>query len=338
MPQAEPGQKVVFVTGCSDGGIGAAIVLELASKGCFVYASARSVASMSTLEGPCIAKLDVDVADDESVRRATDEIYQREGRVDIVVSNAGVGCTGPILDISVDRARNTFDTNVFGLMRIVHNIVPRMAERARGLVVVIGSVRSEVSTPFTGIYSSSKAAVRTYTETLAMECQPLGIDVMLINPGSVTSNIVKNQGNMYHMPEKSLYKGFQDAIVHVMFQSQSKRWFDIHYEGPSVDTSATGVAAHVVGFIKGETLISLRDITLLDSVYIRELCTILGSFLSWLISFQVKSLRYNVLERDRLFWYASIVLLHAVIVVREQVSPGSGMIAFMESIVTSESE
>ncbi|KAF9266156.1 oxidoreductase [Marasmius fiardii PR-910] len=225
MPHAEPGQKVVFVTGCSDGGIGGAIAWDLAAKGCFVYASTRCLSSMSSLDGHSrIKKLVVDVTNDESVQKAIEEIYGTEGRIDIVVSNAGVGCTGPVLDITVEHARRTFDTNVFGLMRVVNNIVPRMAERRSGLVVVIGSVRSEVSTPFTGVYSSSKAAVRTYTETLSMECQPLGINVMLINPGSVTSNIVKNQGNAYHMPEKSLYKGFSDAIRHVMFQSQSKRY------------------------------------------------------------------------------------------------------------------
>lgn len=98
---------------------------------------------------------------------------------------------GPLLDITLEQAQKTYETNVFGLMRIVHAVVPRMAERKKGLIVVVGSIRSEMSTPFSGIYSSSKAAVRTYTETLSMECQPLGVDVMLINPGSVTSNIVK---------------------------------------------------------------------------------------------------------------------------------------------------
>ncbi|KAG7097490.1 hypothetical protein E1B28_004832 [Marasmius oreades] len=222
--QAEPRQKVVFVTGCSDGGIGGAIAGELAAKGCLVYASARSMTSMLSLEGPCIRKLEVDVRDDESVQKAAKEIYQNEGRIDIVISNAGIGCTGPVLDITIEHARKAYDTNVFGLMRVVNHIVPRMAERKSGLVVVIGSVRSEVSTPFTGIYSSSKAAVRTYTETLSMECQPLGINVMLVNPGSVTSNIVKNQGNTYRMPENSLYKSFLDPILHVMFQSQSKTY------------------------------------------------------------------------------------------------------------------
>ncbi|KAJ8087161.1 NADPH-dependent 1-acyl dihydroxyacetone phosphate reductase [Marasmius tenuissimus] len=224
MVHSDPAHKVVLITGCSDGGIGAALALELASKGCLVYASARCLNSMATLKGSRVRKLEVDVLDDTSVREAIEQICKEEGRIDIVVSNAGVGCTGPILDVPIEKALKAFDTNVFGLMRIVHNVVPRMAERNSGLVVVIGSVRSEISTPFTGIYSSSKAAVRTFTETLSMECQPLGVNVMLINPGSVTSNIVKNQGNAYHMPEKSLYKGFQDAIVHVMFQSQSKKY------------------------------------------------------------------------------------------------------------------
>ncbi|KAK7029370.1 NADPH-dependent 1-acyl dihydroxyacetone phosphate reductase [Paramarasmius palmivorus] len=178
---------------------------------------------MTTVTGPNIRHLQVDVTEQESIQAAVDEVYRQVGRIDILISNAGVHCTGPVLDITIEHAQRTYDTNVFGLMRLCKTIVPQMAERRIGLVVVIGSVRSELPTPFAGIYSSSKAAVRSYTETLSMECQPLGVNVMLINPGSVTSNIVKNQGT-YQAPEKSLYKNFSDAITHVMMQSQSKKY------------------------------------------------------------------------------------------------------------------
>ncbi|EEB93288.1 hypothetical protein MPER_08079, partial [Moniliophthora perniciosa FA553] len=109
---------------------------------------------MSTLTGPNIRHLQVDVTEQGSIQAAIEVVYEQEGRVDILISNAGVHCTGPVLDITLEHAQKTYDTNVFGLMRLVKAFVPRMAERRTGLVVVIGSVRSELPTPFAGIYSS----------------------------------------------------------------------------------------------------------------------------------------------------------------------------------------
>jgi 1-acylglycerone phosphate reductase len=105
----------------------------------------------------------------------------------------------------MEQTKALYDTNVFGLIRTAKAVVPRMAEQVskaksnsntkntshKPVFVVICSIRSEMSTPWSGMYSSSKAAVRTYTETLQMECRPLGVEVMLINPGAITSNIVK---------------------------------------------------------------------------------------------------------------------------------------------------
>ncbi|KAF5346151.1 hypothetical protein D9758_009941 [Tetrapyrgos nigripes] len=232
-------QRVVFITGCTDGGIGAALAVTLAKKECIVYASSRSISSMSGLTHSNIRKLAVDITLDASVEAAVKEIYEKEGRLDITIANAGIGLTKPLLDITMDQAKGLYDTNVFGLMRTAKAIVPRMAEQVskassnakrashKPVFVVIGSIRSEISSPWCGLYSSSKAAVRTYAETLQMECRPLGVKVVLVNPGAITSNIVKNQGSQamdYILPEDSFYKDYIPAIVSTMFQSQSKRY------------------------------------------------------------------------------------------------------------------
>ncbi|THV00597.1 oxidoreductase [Dendrothele bispora CBS 962.96] len=235
---SKPSQRVVFITGCTDGGIGAALALTLAKKGCIVYASSRSVSSMTGLTHDNIRKLAVDVTLDASIKSAVEEIYEKEGKLDVAIANAGIGLTKPLLDITIEQAKNLYETNVFGLMRTVHAVIPRMTQQVsnssanskkspswKPLFVVIGSIRAEMSSPWSGLYGSSKAAVRSYTETLQMECRPLGINVMLVNPGAITSNI--NQGTQatdYNLPENSLYKNYIPAIMHTMYISQSKRY------------------------------------------------------------------------------------------------------------------
>ena len=97
---------------------------------------------------------------------------------------------GPLLDLPVDHVKSVMDTNFFGFVRLCNAIVPRMAKsNHKGLIVAIGSILGEFGTPWTGIYNASKAALHSYTETLEMECRPLGVNVMLVAPGSIVSNI-----------------------------------------------------------------------------------------------------------------------------------------------------
>ncbi|KAJ7881391.1 amidase signature domain-containing protein [Mycena leptocephala] len=111
-------------------------------------------------------------------------------------------------------------TNFFGFVRLVKNVVPLMAKRKKGTVVAIGSILGELATPFQGFYNASKAALHSYTETLRMECQPLNVKVVLVAPGSIKSNI--SVKSAYTVPEDSFYKAFEKQIKHVMYQSQTK--------------------------------------------------------------------------------------------------------------------
>ncbi|KAF8172066.1 oxidoreductase [Pholiota molesta] len=182
---------VVFITGCSDGGIGAALVNEFLKRQHSVYASARSFSSMSTLSHANLRKLEVDVTDTASVQAAVKQIYETDGQeIDILVSNAGITCIDPLLDVTLERSQSVMDTNLFGTIRLVNAVVPRMATRGQGLVIAVGSILGELGTPFSGLYNTSKAALHSYIETLSLECKPLGVKVMLVSPGSVRSNII----------------------------------------------------------------------------------------------------------------------------------------------------
>ncbi|KAJ7623598.1 NAD-binding protein [Roridomyces roridus] len=204
---------IVLITGCSNGGIGAALCRSFLARGYVVYASARSVEAMSDLVHENVRKLVMDVADDAQVLEET-------GGIDILVSNAGCVHIGALLDTPFEEGIKVMQTNFFGFVRLVKHVVPHMARRKKGKVVVIGSIYGELATPFEGFYNASKAALHSYAETLRMECQPVGVKVVLVAPGAVKSNIAIKSA--YTVPEDSLYKSFEKQINHVRYISQSK--------------------------------------------------------------------------------------------------------------------
>ncbi|KAH8119899.1 NAD-binding protein [Phellopilus nigrolimitatus] len=198
--------KVVLVTGCSKGGIGFHLCEEFAGRGCIVYATSRKVESINGFKHRNIRRLPLEVTSDESVERAVDEVIAAEGRIDVLVNNAGVICVGPVIDISIDQVKKTFDANVFGALRTARAVIPHMTARKRGIIVNVGSVVGEIPTPWNGIYCASKAALHSLTEVLQMECTPLGISVMLLAPGSVKSNLAENHAKVFTLPPASLYR------------------------------------------------------------------------------------------------------------------------------------
>ncbi|KAJ6494959.1 hypothetical protein DFH09DRAFT_1052739 [Mycena vulgaris] len=210
--------SVAFITGCSNGGIGAALCKAFLAKGYIVYATARSVEAMSDLVHANVRKLVVDVTDDASVASGIEKVYSETEGIDVLISNAGYSHIGPLLDTPFDEGIKVVQTNFFGLVRLVKNVVPRMGKRGKGTVVAIGSILGELATPFQGFYNASKAALHSYTETLRMECHPIGVKVVLVAPGSIRSNISSEicQKSAYTVPEDSFYKSLEKQIKHVI--------------------------------------------------------------------------------------------------------------------------
>lgn len=222
--------KVVLVTGSSVGGIGGSLVEEYAREGCIVYASARRLDSMSSLEPTGdIRKIRLDVNDDASVKEVVDHIIAEAGRIDILVNNAGVLQGGPVLDITMEELQATFMTNTFAIVRLAKAVVPHMAKnplpssgtnKTRGLVINIGSVTGIAPSPWAAAYCGSKAAVHSISDTMSMEFRPLGVKVMLLEPGAVKSRIVSNYVSTYSLPESSLYKPYIKRILDLIDISQ----------------------------------------------------------------------------------------------------------------------
>ncbi|KAI9031308.1 oxidoreductase [Hyaloraphidium curvatum] len=190
---ASPSPPVVLVTGCSDGGIGAGLCIELDKRGAKVYATTRRLETMSSLPAS-IQKLRLDVNDEKSIKDCVDEIISNDGRIDCLINNAGGGMSkGPIVESSIDEMKQMFEMNVFGLLRVTQAVAPHMMKARKGRIINMGSLAGELALPFETPYCASKAAVKFFTDGLRDELYPFGIEVTLVKFGAVASNFRENR-------------------------------------------------------------------------------------------------------------------------------------------------
>lgn len=174
-----------LITGCSTG-IGRATAVELTRRGHDVVATARRAES---LEGLDVAqRLVLDVDDDASVAAAV----ATAGTVDVLVNNAGYGVHGPVESVPLAEVRALFETNYFGLVRMVQAVVPGMRARGGGVVVNVSSVAGRVAAPFSGFYAGSKFAVEALSEAMHYELGHFGIRVVIIEPGAIETSFGDN--------------------------------------------------------------------------------------------------------------------------------------------------
>jgi len=171
--------SIALVTGASSG-IGESIAGRLARAGYRVYGTSRR-AAVSTSQG--FEMLSLDVTDDASVNAAVDQLVRREGRVDVLVNNAGFGVApGGAEESSIEQAKAVFETNFFGIVRMTRAVVPHMRKQGSGRIINIGSVLGFLPMPFGALYSATKHAIEGYSESLDHELRTMGIRVSVIEP------------------------------------------------------------------------------------------------------------------------------------------------------------
>ncbi|UVD79589.1 SDR family oxidoreductase [Myroides albus] len=193
--------KVVFITGGSSG-IGKCVGEYLTLKGFKVYGTSRNPERVVGSKFPLVQ---LDVRDKVTIVSAIAEVVAKEGRIDILINNAGVGITGPIEEIPTDEIINNFQTNVFGPIEVIKAALPTMRNQKGGLIINVTSIAGYMGLPFRGIYSSSKSALEMITEALRMELKPFKIEVTNVAPGDFATNIAAGR---YHAPvlQDSPYK------------------------------------------------------------------------------------------------------------------------------------
>jgi NAD(P)-dependent dehydrogenase (short-subunit alcohol dehydrogenase family) len=198
--------RTVLITGCSTG-IGRDLAQRLAHAGSTVIATARRPETLADL--PVALALPLDVTDPASVATATEEVIRRFGRIDVLVNNAGYALRGALEEVPVEDAQALFDVNVFGVLRMIRTVVPQMRRQGSGRIITISSIAGKCSTPGSGPYSATKFAVEALSDALRWELAPFGIQVVIIEPGSISTpfaataqaharTILANASSPYH--------------------------------------------------------------------------------------------------------------------------------------------
>jgi len=177
-------ERVALVTGGSSG-IGEQTALRLRKAGWTVYAVARRVERMAGLAEAGVHVFAMDVTDDASMVAGIERILEEQGRLDLLVNNAGYGSYGAVEDVSIDEARRQFEVNVFGLARLVQLATPHMRRQGSGRIVNISSIGGKFYEPMGAWYHATKFAVEGFSDSLRIELAPFGIDVVLIEPGPI---------------------------------------------------------------------------------------------------------------------------------------------------------
>ncbi|MGR2751819.1 oxidoreductase [Agromyces arachidis] len=232
-------RQVALVTGASSG-IGEQTAIELLRRGFTVYGAARRVDRMSPLVDAGGHAIEMDVTDDASVRRAVDRITTEQGRIDVLVNNAGYGSYGALEDVPIDEARRQFEVNVFGLARVTQLVLPGMRERRSGTIVNISSIGGRIYEPLGSWYHATKFAVEGLSDSMRVELEPHGIRVVIIQPGAIRTewNGISRRSAIDRSGETA-YAAQARALVRVLEAA------DTTAAAPGPDVVAATIAAAV---------------------------------------------------------------------------------------------
>ena len=180
-------QKVILITGASSG-IGYDAAAALAAAGHKVYAAARRTELMEPLRTYGIVPIHMDVTDEQSMADGVNAVLSHEGRIDVLINNAGFGYFGAVETVPMEEARRQVEVNVFGLARLCQLVLPTMRAQGSGRIINTSSIAGRLVLNYGGWYHVSKYSVEALSDAMRMELKPFGIDVVLIEPGGIKTD------------------------------------------------------------------------------------------------------------------------------------------------------
>lgn len=183
--------RIVLITGCSSG-IGQALAIEFKNQGWHVIATARNVERLKKLSEIGCKILELDVTKSDQIISVVDQISKEEGKIDMLINNAGYALIDPAIEINPEELNIQFATNFSGLIYLTQQVAKIMKQQKSGTIINIGSISGIVTMPFSGAYCATKAAVHAYSDALRMELSPFGIKVITVQPGAIESNFGNN--------------------------------------------------------------------------------------------------------------------------------------------------
>ena len=179
-------KKVILITGASSG-IGKEGALQLIKEGHIVYGAARRVDNMQDLVRAGGHAIKMDMTDEESIKSGVEAILSDQGRIDVLWNNAGYAIYGAIEDTSLEDARRQFEVNLFGLAAITKEVLPVMRNQKKGLIINTSSMGGKIYTPLGAWYHATKHALEGWSDSLRLEVQQFGIDVVILEPGIIAT-------------------------------------------------------------------------------------------------------------------------------------------------------
>lgn len=212
-------KKVILITGISSG-FGKHIAALLAKKGHIVYGTVRK----STDFEANIKVLEMDLLKPESIKSAVNSIIQNEGRIDVLINNAGMHSGGSIETLPLEFVKMQMDTNFTGLVHLTREVLPEMRKQGSGTIINFGSIGGLMGLPFQGYYSASKFAIEGFSEALRMEVKQFSIKVVVINPGDFHTS---NSANRRHFLAESAddpYKSQFSKTLSIIENDEAKGW------------------------------------------------------------------------------------------------------------------
>lgn len=202
---------IIFITGASSG-IGKATAELLAAQGHHVYGTSRKAAGLSETDtqsvngaGGFVRMVPMDVTSDDAVESAVQTVLSKEGRIDVLICNAGTGIAGSIEDTTVEEAKGQLETNFFGALRVIRSLLPVMRSQGNGKIIAVSSVAGVISIPYQAHYSASKFAIEGLIEALRHEVAPFGIKACLVEPGDTKTGFTQSRILAKKAQEKTAY-------------------------------------------------------------------------------------------------------------------------------------
>ena len=209
-------EKVAIVTGSSSG-IGLETALGLARDGYYTYATMRNtkkgdnILEIAKKENLKIEVLELDVDKEETIKNSINKILNDKKRIDVLVNNAGYFLVGCLEDITINEIKAQFETNFFGIIRTIQQVLPTMRNQRSGIIVNISSVAGRIGFPVTPAYISSKFALEGLSESMRYELAPFGIKTIIIEPGVVKTNLFSSLKRA--TKPDSVYKNITEKVM-----------------------------------------------------------------------------------------------------------------------------
>jgi len=189
-------KKIVLITGVS-AGMGKETAKLLLEQGYMVYGAARRLDKMADIKALGVKILEMDITNDAALAEGIDTIIKAEGRIDVLINNAGFGSYGAVEDVPMSNARYQLEVNLFGTARLIQLVLPYMRKQRYGRIINISSIGGKFAGPLGGWYHASKFALEGLSDSLRNEVKPFGIDVVVIEPGGVKSGTPCRRARCY---------------------------------------------------------------------------------------------------------------------------------------------